>query len=303
MFTRDGKLQVFESFSVDRGLPKFQQSKTQIRQSHPKNQKSQYGTGGEEDEEMESATFGSRSVFMSSNEFIVTEGNITLAQGTPIQKTLWYQKFLNLFKPKSVPPKPPVATMAIPDFFKSVQNSAEEIQIVEARLTGYLKALRDAEHNRQTALHEKISQDILAVRAETQLHAIGLSRYISEETLVDFVKKCPKGLRLDYIRNFMRVIPEDVATKKTQCDAVGAFDNYAILHYDPEAKSWAQTEQEKKEEEARKRDPILFGLIAGRRRLYFVGDWVDDQCNLTLEQIAELLGAKAISQVAHTYTP
>lgn len=39
-----------------------------------------------------------------------------------------------------------------------------------------------------------------------------------------------------------------------------------------------------------KKDPILFGLMTERRVLYFVGDWVDDFCNLTLDQIADVLG-------------
>jgi hypothetical protein len=42
-----------------------------------------------------------------------------------------------------------------------------------------------------------------------------------------------------------------------------------------------------KEEIARKKDPILFGLIEDRRRLYFVGDWEDEYCNLTLDKIAD----------------
>ena len=55
---------------------------------------------------------------------------------------------------------------------------------------------------------------IEAVRAETRLHALGLTRVLSEATLVEFVKKCPKGLRLDWVKNFTRVIPDDVLEPK-----------------------------------------------------------------------------------------
>jgi len=88
-------------------------------------------------------------------------------------------------------------------------------------------------------------------------------------------------------------LPEDVVRRKIECDERLIFDNYVVLHYDPEKKSWAETEAEK---EARK-DPILFGVLQGSRKLYFVGDWVDDYCDLTLDQVADLIGADAISRV------
>ncbi len=43
--------------------------------------------------------------------------------------------------------------------------------------------------------------------------------------------------------------------------------------------------------------PILFGVIKGRRRLYFVGDWVDEFCDLTFDQIADALGKDNIGSV------
>ena len=66
-----------------------------------------------------------------------------------------------------------------------------------------------------------------------------------------------------------------------------------MLHYDPQAKAFSETEEEK----ARKRDPILFGLMKDRRVLYFVGDWVDDVCGLTLDQVAEIIGKRAIQSL------
>lgn len=44
---------------------------------------------------------------------------------------------------------------------------------------------------------------------------------------------------------------------------------------------------------------ILFGLIEGRRRLYVVGDWVDEICDLTMDQIADSIGNDAIGEIKH----
>lgn len=66
-----------------------------------------------------------------------------------------------------------------------------------------------------------------------------------------------------------------------------------MLHYDPDARSYAESEEEK----AAKRDPILFGLIQGKRQLYFIGDWIDELCDLTLDQLADHMGKDSIKEL------
>jgi len=44
----------------------------------------------------------------------------------------------------------------------------------------------------------------------------------------------------------------------------------------------------------RRKDPILFGVINGRRQLYYVGDWTDEFCDLTLDQIVDTLGREVV---------
>lgn len=267
MITREGKLDILERFEVDRNLPKHRAKRRPLV--------GDVMEGG-----------------FSFNTNSVRAMSLVTVAAPPT----WYQRIMAAVL-KLKPAEPPEGGLSVAEFFHSVKNSAEEVQIVDARLAGYAKALQDAERNGQTVLHERLARDVAAVRAETQLHAVGFAKYVSEENLVRFVKESKRGLRLDYIRNFMRVIPPDVAAKKARCDEVEAFDNYAILHYDPEGKAWAETEEEK----ARRRDPILFGLIEGRRRLYYVADWVDELCDLTLEQVADLLGEGGVSEIPAEY--
>lgn len=139
-----------------------------------------------------------------------------------------------------------------------------------------------------------MTKNLAAVRAEAHLEGIKLATYLEEDALVQFVKNCPRGLRLDWVANFARIIPEDIREVKRKCDDRYIFDNYVVLHYDPEGKAWAETETEK---EARK-DPILFGVISGRRRLYLVGEWVDELCDLTMDQIADVIGKNQVKSLA-----
>lgn len=184
-------------------------------------------------------------------------------------------------------------TISVEEFFTHIKNSASELVIVKERAAGYERALTNAKKNGQTALLEQLKAGLNAYRMEAQLVSMGLTKYVSEEDIVRFYKQSKRGLRLDWIANFARQVPETVTTTKERADELGIFDNYVVLHYDPEGKAYAESEAEK----AAKKDPILFGVMKGRRQLYFVGDWIDEFCDLTLDQFAEIMGREAVQSV------
>ena len=101
-----------------------------------------------------------------------------------------------------------------------------------------------------------------------------------------------KGVRLDYIKNFVRVIPPSILEIKNKVDDLGLFDNYVIMHYDPNNESTKMTN----EEIEKAKDPILFGLIKGSSKLYYIGDWVDDYCDLTLDKLIDEVGEDGIDE-------
>ena len=49
----------------------------------------------------------------------------------------------------------------------------------------------------------------------------------------------------------------------------------------------------KKEKEIKK-DPILFGVIKKSRKLYYVADWKDEVCDLTLDKMFSELGENVL---------
>ena len=84
----------------------------------------------------------------------------------------------------------------------------------------------------------------------------------------------------------MRPIPDEVIQKIVKANEYEVFDNYVIMHYDPKG----EQKQETKKEEAKRKDPIVFGVIAGSRKLYYITDWIDEHCDLTLEKFVDTLG-------------
>lgn len=174
-------------------------------------------------------------------------------------------------------------------FFSLVKATSKESAFTyRNRVSNYLRALHNAVDMGQTALQEELLKGLITNKYESALFAEGYYYVIDEATIVDFIKKCEKGLSLDYIKNFSRPIPQEVVNKISKLNELEIFDNYVVLHYDPAKTAYKETEYER----AKRKDPIIFGLIAGSKKLYYVTDWIDEYCDLTLEKFVDTLGIK-----------
>lgn len=307
MITTDDKLTIFENFAVDRSLPKYKKLaklekdrrnkyQQQSKQQHidevldPQTyQIMQEENSENEDDDMYMPVRASSVIFSGNGEIKVNTGPLWKQES---EKTSWLSK-LAFWKSKPKPEPGPI--MSIEEFFTAIRGPAtQELTIIKERAAGYERAMQNAKQMGQHALYEQLAGGLNAYRMETFLVSIGLIKYVKEEDIVRFYKQSKRGLRLDWVHNFARAIPESVTTKKTQADEMDIFDNYVVLHYDPKAKAFAETEADKQ----RRKDPILFGVMQNRRVLYFVGDWVDEVCDLTLDQLAEHLGRDAIHTIS-----
>lgn len=182
-------------------------------------------------------------------------------------------------------------------FFSNVKLSTkEEAEKYKDRINEYISCIGYAEKSGQKALKEKLFEQLIINKYESILYANGNYKVLTEENLVKFAKGCPKALALDYISNYTRTIPLDVIMKKIELDKLEVFDNYVILHYDPEDNGTEKTNEEKAKEIAKKRDPILFGVIAGSNKLYYIADWEDDYCDLKFQDVVDALGSEIIEK-------
>ena len=180
-------------------------------------------------------------------------------------------------------------------FFSDVKLSAEdEATKYRDRLAEYVNCIGIAEKSGQIALKEKLFNNLVINKHETILFSKGLVKAVTEETIVKLAKDSPKTLALDYIQNYIRNIPISVIKKKLEIDQLEIFDNYVILHYDPNGVSYAQTNKEK--EEKKKRDPIMFGVIEGSTKLYYIDSWEDEYCDLTWDKMVDIIGKETIEK-------
>lgn len=259
-----GKLIVFEEFQVDENLPKFKQQ-----------QDDQEGEG--EEQKFHVAKMRTR-YLVSNNEW----RDITITTQTP-KKISWLRR-LFVKKPKPAPVIP------VTYVFDLVLTNPEELIALRERDAAFQELVDRATVAGQTSLVKQLELEREIRKFESALFAKGMKRYISEAQLLKFVQGCERGLCLDWVQHFARVIPKEIVDAKVKCDEAGLFDNYVVLHFDPDEK--ATTPQDRAAAAAKRRNPILFGVMRGSRKLYFVGDWKDELCDLTLQQVVDKLGDK-----------
>jgi hypothetical protein len=188
--------------------------------------------------------------------------------------------------------QPKTKLISIVEFFTQVTKSYEELTSIAEVAEHYEKALIQAKTMGQVALLQRLADLLDTVKGEAVLIAMGLKKYVTEKNVVDFYEKVgeDKNLKLSWIKNFNRIIPEGVYEIKKDVDDRKIFDNYVILHYDPKDNGEKMT----KEEKEKKKDPILFGVIKNSRKLYYVADWKDEYCDLTLEEMFKVLKSKVL---------
>ena len=172
---------------------------------------------------------------------------------------------------------------------KGITGKHDREQYVN-RVKEYIECIGYAERNGQTALKEKLLSNLIVNKYESVLFVNNYYKVLTEEVVVQLAKKSPKGLSLTYLQNYSRMIPVEAMRKKNEADKLHVFDNYCVMYYDPDGMVYLETAEERH----KRKDPILFGMIAGSNKLYYICDWIDEYCDLTLEKVVEIVGREVV---------
>lgn len=257
------RLKLFQYFYCEISLPKFE-----------KEFKSTYGDGANEAMSDWDSLQDNMAVSASSNER--NNGQYIESLKKSINKKLsFFQKVYNWWN--KIDP--------VEETFNKVKNSKGFIEgDLKKAIENIDKLISRAERSNQKALVDKLKETKYVIACEIVLAENGFDTYVTEDKIIEFFKKCNRGVRIDYIRNYSTLIPFSVLEKKESLDKLGVFDNYVVMHYDPNMVVFKESVEDKKAHNIVK-DPILFGLIKGSRKLYFVDDWVTDDDDLTLNEL------------------
>jgi hypothetical protein len=142
-----------------------------------------------------------------------------------------------------------------------------------------------------------------SVEKEYQLLQEGIDTYVLKDDIEEYIKEVKnrvvKIIELEY---YPRTIPDEIAERVMRLKQCNLFDAFYVVFTD----YTGEVEKKVKQEERRK-DPILFGTFKEKidgmwdlhDRFYYIGDWEDDYCDLTLTKMVEAMSKKG-KDIAHS---
>lgn len=136
-----------------------------------------------------------------------------------------------------------------------------------------------AKLNGQTALYEEMSVRLVNATTSAKLAAAGFTIYIDTKAVRGFQARTMGDINLTPIENFGRPIPDAPAQKLRDARESKLFKSFTVLHA---GAAMIKTTAQK----IREKDPIVFGLVEQHPdRLYYICDWIDELCHLTLGEL------------------
>lgn len=147
---------------------------------------------------------------------------------------------------------------------------------------------------------EKLKFLAEVMQKEVKLLEIGVDKFIYRSVIEDYIDNVSKDVvKIQDLEAYMREVPDEIVEviEKTK----DIFDKFYVAFTD-----YTGQEERKVEQERRDRDPILFGVFTDRKvvsdRFYYLGDWEDEFCDLTLDKLVAEYKAEKHQDPAITIT-
>ena len=170
------------------------------------------------------------------------------------------------------------------DFLKG----AKQIITTEALKNSYDSFLTLAEKYQKLGQVESLKK--LCFLADTlvkeeKLIEMGISTYVYKDAIEDYITHvADKTVEIIELSRYMREIPDELVDTVERTKNI--FDEFYVVFTDYTGKQERMVEKERRD-----KDPILFGVFKNQTnvadRFYFLGDWVDEFCDLTLDKMIE----------------
>lgn len=147
----------------------------------------------------------------------------------------------------------------------------------------------------QKRMIRKLMFIVECVPKEKELLKLGVNTFIYKEDIEEYINNVEnKVVKLIEMENFPRDIPEEFSDIISK--TINIFDEFYVLFTDYTGK-----EEKRVVKERREKDPILFGVFKNNTqmndRFYYLGDWVDEYCDLTLEKLLAEAGEDIVRAI------
>lgn len=145
----------------------------------------------------------------------------------------------------------------------------------------------------QVAALKKIVYIVETIEKERELIKLGINTFIYKDA-IDYYIDMPsddRPVKIIELANYQREIPDEIV--ETIENVKDIFDELYVVYTDYTSKDDRRIAAEK-----RSTDPIIFGVFMNKQarvcvdRFYFLGDWEDEYCDLTLDKMLSTIKSK-----------
>ena len=152
----------------------------------------------------------------------------------------------------------------------------------------------------QIAGMRKLLFHLQSIEAEREIVKMGITTFIYRDDIDEYIDNIAKDtVKIIELEKYEREIPDEIVDiiKKVK----DKFDQLYVLFTDYTGKVERQVEKER-----RQKDPILFGTFLNEKtrtvidRFYFLGDWEDEYCDLTLDKMVNEIEASKKRNIVRT---
>lgn len=173
------------------------------------------------------------------------------------------------------------------EYFNMVKDRKKNI--TEQELTEFynncLVMMKKYKETGQIAACKKMIYFMEIVEKELKLIKLGVDTFVYRDAIEDYIDNIADDVvKIIELENYEREIPDELV--KTISKTKDIFDNFFVVFTDYTGK-----EERKVEQRRREKDPILFGAFENKElrilsdRFYYLGDWIDEYCDLTLNKM------------------
>lgn len=172
----------------------------------------------------------------------------------------------------------------------------------------YFQFIKDRKHSVTdedlTAIYdnclELLNKYRITGQTKRELIALGVDTFIYRDDIEEYIDNVAKDVvKIIELENYEREIPDEIVSV---VEAVkDKFDKLYVLFTDYTGRVERQVEKER-----RSTDPILFGTFQNEAsrtvvdRFYFLGDWEDEYCDLTLDKLVGDFKTHSGRNITHT---
>ncbi|MED3119762.1 hypothetical protein P4281_20185, partial [Bacillus thuringiensis] len=170
------------------------------------------------------------------------------------------------------------------EIIKGKKNTIDDQELVNI-YDNCLTLLNKYKITGQTKAIKKLIFHLETIEKERSIVQAGIDTFVYRDDIEEFIENISKDtVKIQDLESYEREIPDDVvAVLETVKDK---FDQFYVVFTDYTGKVEKQVTKERRD-----KDPILFGTFQDEKsrtvidRFYFIGDWEDEYCDLTLDKM------------------